>query len=120
MRSPSLRMGNIALPVGKLAVGFRHKQSLRASETLMWRYRAAGAHAVPTDFADAQASHLFLELMAEDRIAIAQQVARELGRGKGLPQLLDYPFRGWVGGNLGMQNAPPVMGQHQAVSRALQ
>jgi len=86
----------------------------------MWRYRAAGAHAVPTDFADAQASHLFLELMAEDRIAIAQQVARELGRGKGLPQLLDYPFRGWVGGNLGMQNAPPVMGQHQAVSRALQ
>src|SRR5207248_11411522 len=100
MRSPSLRMGNIALPVGKLAVGFRHKQSLRASETLMWRYRAAGAHAVPTDFADAQASHLFLELMAEDRIAIAQQVARNWGGGKGSRQCLTYPFGVGLGDTL--------------------
>src|SRR5262249_414095 len=34
-------------------------------------------------------------------------------KGKGLPQLLDYPFRGWVGGSIEMQNAAPVMSQHQ-------
>ena len=65
------------------------------------------------NFADAHVSHLFLEVMAEDRIAVAQQVAGKFGKGKGLPQLLDYPFRGWVGGNIEMQNATPVMGQHQ-------
>ena len=37
------------------------------------------------NFADAHVSHLFLELMAEDRIAVAQQVAGKLGKGKSLP-----------------------------------
>jgi len=36
-----------------------------------------------------------------------------LVEGKGLPQLLDYPSHGWVGGHIEMQNAAPVMGQHQ-------
>ena len=65
------------------------------------------------DFADAHVSHLFSEVIAEDRIAVAQQVARELGKGKGLPQLLSGPLRGRVGSNIEVQNATPVMGQHQ-------
>jgi hypothetical protein len=36
---------------------------------------------------DAHVSHLFSEVIAEDRIPIAQQVTRELVKGKGLPQL---------------------------------
>ena len=65
------------------------------------------------DFADAHVSHLFSEVIAEDRIAVAQQVARELGKGKGLPQLLSRPLRGRVGGNVEVQNAAAVMGQNQ-------
>ncbi|HYT21414.1 MAG TPA: hypothetical protein VEW05_14455 [Candidatus Polarisedimenticolia bacterium] len=65
------------------------------------------------NFADAQVSHLFLELMAEDRIAVAQQVAGRFGKGKGLPQLLDYPSRGWVGGRIEVENAALVMGQNE-------
>jgi hypothetical protein len=52
------------------------------------------------DFADAHVSHLFSEVIAEDRIAVAQQVARELGKRKGLTQLLSCPLRGRVGGNV--------------------
>lgn len=55
--------------------------------------------------------------MSEDRIAVAQQVAGKFGKGKGLPQLLDYPFLGWVGGHIEMQNAAPVMSQHQETQR---
>ena len=46
-------------------------------------------------------------------IAVPQQVARELVKGKCLPQLLSRPLRGWVGGHIEVQNATPVMGQHQ-------
>ena len=52
------------------------------------------------NFADAHVSHLFSEVIAEDSIAVAQQVARELGKGKGLPQLLSGPLRGRVGGHI--------------------
>src|SRR5215831_16588058 len=65
------------------------------------------------DFADAHVSHLFSEVVAEDRIAVAQQVTGELGKGKCLPQLLSRPLRGRVGGNVEVQNAAPVMGQNQ-------
>src|SRR6202030_2252129 len=65
------------------------------------------------NFADAQVSHLFAEVIAENSIAVAQQVAGQLVKGKGLPQLLSRPFRGWVGGHIEVQNATPVMGQHQ-------
>ena len=41
---------------------------------------------------DAHVSHLFSEVKAEDRIAVAQQVAWELVKGKGLPQLLSRPL----------------------------
>ena len=72
------------------------------------------------NFADAHVSHLFLEVMAEDRIAVAQQVTGELGKGKCLPQLLNYPFRGRVGGHIEMQNASSVMGQHQENAKNLE
>ena len=65
------------------------------------------------NFADAHVSHLFLEVMAEDRITVAQQVVKKFDKRKGLPQLLDYPFRCWVSGNIEMQNAAPIMSQHQ-------
>ena len=58
-------------------------------------------------------SNEFSEVIAEDRIAVAQQVARELGKGKGLPQLLSCPLRGRVGGNIEVQDATSVMGQNQ-------
>ena len=65
------------------------------------------------NFADAQVSHLFAEVIAENSIAVAQQVAGQLVKRKGLPQLLSRPHRGWVGGHIEVQNATPVMGQHQ-------
>src|SRR5664279_3360444 len=64
-------------------------------------------------FVDAHVSHLFSEVLAEDSIAVAQQVARQLVKGKGLPQLLSRPLCGGVGGHIEVQNATPVMGQYQ-------
>ena len=63
--------------------------------------------------ADAQVSHLVSEVLAEDGVAIAQQVAREWVEGKGLPQLLSRPLRGRVRGHVAVENAPTVMGQNQ-------
>src|SRR6516225_3793083 len=65
------------------------------------------------DFGDAHISHLFSEVSAENSIAVAQQVARELGKRKGLPRLLSCPPRGRVGGNVEVQDATSVMGQNQ-------
>src|SRR5215831_2045544 len=64
------------------------------------------------NFADGHISNLLSEVVAEDRIAVAQQVTRVLGKGKGLPQLLSGPLRGRVGGNVKVQNAAAVMGQN--------
>jgi hypothetical protein len=71
------------------------------------------ASAVQTELRNANVSHLFSEVIAEESIAVAQQVARELVIGKGPPQLLSRPLRGRVGGHVEVQNATPVMGQHQ-------
>src|SRR6266481_381808 len=65
------------------------------------------------NFADTHVSHPFSEVIAKDSIAVPQQVARELSKGKCLPQLLSRPLRGRAGGHIEMQNATPVMGQHQ-------
>ncbi len=65
------------------------------------------------NFADAHVSHLFSEVIAEDRIAVAQQITRELIEGKGFPQLLSRPLRGRVGGHIEVKNPTPVMGQYQ-------
>src|SRR5215472_2371518 len=69
------------------------------------------------DFANAHISHMFSEVIAKDPIAVPQQVTRELVKGKGLPQLLSRPLRGWVGGHVEVQNTTPVMGQHQNTER---
>jgi len=60
-------------------------------------------------FVDAHVSHLFSELIAEDSIAVAQQVTRELVEGKGLPQLLSCPLRGGVGSHIEVKNATPAV-----------
>ena len=65
------------------------------------------------NFADVHIWHLFSEVMAEDRVAVAQQVARELVEGKRLPQLLSCPLRGRMRGHIAVQYAPPLMGQDQ-------
>jgi hypothetical protein len=57
--------------------------------------------------------YVFSEVIAKNRIAVAQLVARELVKGKGFPQLLSRPLRGRMGGHVEVQNAAPVMGQHQ-------
>ena len=62
------------------------------------------------NFADAQVSYLFSEIVAEDTIVVAQQVARTWVKGKCLPQLLSSPFRGWVGGHIEMKYPTAVMG----------
>jgi hypothetical protein len=63
------------------------------------------------NFADAHISHLFSGVCAEDSIVVAQQVARKLGGGKGLPQLLSRPLRGRVSSNVEVQNAAALVGQ---------
>src|SRR5437870_13723380 len=65
------------------------------------------------NLADAHVSHLFSEGIPEDSIAVAQQVAREVVKGKCLPQLLSRLLRGRMSGHIEVQNAAPVMGQHQ-------
>src|ERR1700758_658843 len=51
--------------------------------------------------------------IAEDGIAVAKQVRRELVKGKGLPQLLSRPFRCRMGGHIAVNNTTTVMGQYQ-------
>ena len=65
------------------------------------------------NFADAHVSHLVSEVLAEDGVAVAQQVARELVKGKGFSQLLSRLFRRRMSSHIAMDNATPVMGQHQ-------
>jgi hypothetical protein len=65
------------------------------------------------DFANAHISHSFSEVIAKDPIAVSQQVTRELVKGECLPQLLSRPLRGWMGGDIEVQNATSVMGQDQ-------
>ena len=64
-------------------------------------------------FLDTHVSHLFPEGIAEDRIAVAQQVARQLVKGEGFSQLLSRPLRGGVGSHISVDYATPVMGPHQ-------
>src|ERR1035441_2777631 len=64
-------------------------------------------------FLDAHVSHLSSELIAEDSVAVAEQVARELVEGKCLPQLLSRLLCGRVGSHIEVKNATTVMGQDQ-------
>src|ERR1700730_17775001 len=53
------------------------------------------------------------EILPEDSVTIAQQVAREYVKRKRFPQLLSRPLCRWVGGHIEVENAPAVMSQHQ-------
>src|ERR1700737_4156156 len=64
-------------------------------------------------FLNAHVSHLFSEVVAEDRVAVAQQVAPQLVKGKCLSQLLSRPFCSRVHRHLEVKNATTVMGQYQ-------
>ena len=64
-------------------------------------------------FLDAHVSHLSPEGIAEDSIAVSQQIARKLIKGERFSQLLSGPLRGGVGGHVAVENAPAVMSQHQ-------
>src|ERR1035438_3273088 len=64
-------------------------------------------------FLNTHVSHLFSEVVAEDRVAVAQQVARQLVKGKCLSQLLSRPFCSRVGRHIEMENATTTMGQYQ-------
>jgi hypothetical protein len=64
-------------------------------------------------FVDAHVSHVFSEVIAENRIAIPQQVARDLVKGKCFSQLLPGPLRGRVAGHIEVKNAATIMGQYQ-------
>src|SRR5499427_10258371 len=54
-----------------------------------------------------------VKIATEDAVAIAQQIARRAVPRKSLSQLLCGPFRGRMSGDVKMQNAPPLMRQHQ-------
>jgi hypothetical protein len=62
---------------------------------------------------DAHRLHLLHQVCPEDPIAVAPQIAQRRLSMKGLSQLLNGPFRGPTSGDAKMQNAPPVMRQHQ-------
>src|SRR5712691_2709976 len=64
-------------------------------------------------FVDAHVTHLSSECIAEDRIAVAQEITWELVKRKGFPQLLSRPLGSWMGGHIEMKNTTPVMGQYQ-------
>src|SRR6516225_1639861 len=64
-------------------------------------------------FMGTHVSHLSSELIAEDSIAVAEEIAREMLEGKCLPQLLSRPLGGGVGGHIEVENALTVMGQNQ-------
>jgi hypothetical protein len=64
-------------------------------------------------FLDDHVSHLSPEGIAENGIAVAQQVARQLIKGKRFSQLLSRPFRRRMSRHIAVENASPVMSQHQ-------
>src|SRR5947209_4381783 len=65
------------------------------------------------DLFDAHGLDLRYKFVAEDAIAVAQQITRCRVPRKGLPELLSRPFGCRMGGDAKMQNASPVVGQHE-------
>src|SRR5215468_6783825 len=62
---------------------------------------------------DAHRLHLLHKVCAEDPIAIAQQIARRSLPRESLSQLLGSPLSRRMSGDAKVQNAPPVVRQHQ-------
>ena len=57
---------------------------------------------------------------AEDAVAIPQQVARDLVKRAGLPQLLAGPFGGGISGDIEMENPPPVVSEDRECVEGLE
>jgi hypothetical protein len=57
--------------------------------------------------------YLLSESIAENLIAIAEQIAGNLIKRKGLAQLVSRPFRGGMRGDIEVHHPTPVMRQHQ-------
>src|SRR5882762_8956297 len=88
-------------------VEHEHMVQALAAESNQSRARrrpAAGGSRGAQHFLDTHVSHLSPEGIAEDSIAVAQQVARKLIKGESFSQLLSGPLRGWVGGHIAVQN----------------
>src|SRR5450432_3982061 len=62
---------------------------------------------------DAHISNLLCEVIAKDSITVSQQVTRCSVPGEGISKLLGRPFRGRMSRDVEVQDAPPLMGQHQ-------
>src|SRR5450755_319735 len=62
---------------------------------------------------DAHVSNLLCEVIAKDSITVSQQVARCSVPGESIFTLLGRPFRGRMSRDVEVQDAPPLMGQHQ-------
>src|ERR1017187_8451454 len=75
--------------------------------SLPWRTRRR------EHFLYSHVSYLSSEVIAEDRVAVPQQVAWELVKGKCFPQLLPSPLGGRVAGHIEVNNAATIMGQYQ-------
>ena len=71
-------------------------------------------------FVDAHVSHVCSEVIAENHIAVPQQVARDLIKRKGFPQLLSRPLSRWVRGNIEVKDAATIMGQYQEYVKDLE
>jgi len=56
---------------------------------------------------------LAAELVAEDFVAVAQQIPRDLLKRKRLPQLLRGPLRGRMSRYVKVHHPTPLMRQHQ-------
>ena len=57
--------------------------------------------------------HLFYKLMAEDAVAIAQQILRRAVPRKGFPKLVSGPLRSGMCCHCEVNDAPTLKGQHQ-------
>ena len=65
---------------------------------------------------DAHCPHLVHEVLAKDAIAIPQQVPWCRLPPEGFAHLLGRPLCRWMCSNREMQNAPPLVRQHQRTS----
>jgi hypothetical protein len=64
------------------------------------------------NFGNPHVLYLFPELLPEDRVAVSQQVPREVFERKRVPQLLASPLGGWVCSHVEVNNATPIMRQY--------
>ena len=60
-----------------------------------------------------QGLHLVDEVLAENLVTVAQQITRRTVPRKGLAKLLGCPFRSRMSRHAEVENASPVVRQHQ-------